>query len=168
MALEATATPNGLPEGITKPLAGINSQDQSGLLAILTAFSLGIILLSIATRIYVRHEFRLYRIDDYTFFAATVCIPLIFHMDVQLNCADPCGHSNLIGLQGTSIWTGKSGRSCATIRRSIYPEGKLTHGQGPFNPLLVLTITLCSLNLPPTFCTSSSSSSQNAAYRSYS
>jgi len=72
---DATSTPTGLPEGISGPLAGINSQDQSGLIAILTAFSLGLVLLSIATRIYARREFRSYRVDDYTFFAASVRIP---------------------------------------------------------------------------------------------
>ncbi|PVI01607.1 hypothetical protein DM02DRAFT_341538 [Periconia macrospinosa] len=71
MPQEETSTPTGLPEGISKPLAGINAQDQSGLIAILTAFALGLVLLSIGTRIYARHEFRLYRIDDFTFFAAT-------------------------------------------------------------------------------------------------
>jgi hypothetical protein len=77
MAQEATSTPTGLPEGITEPLASISSQDQSGLIAIFTAFSLGLILLATATRIYARHEFRLYRLDDFTFIAATVRMTIV-------------------------------------------------------------------------------------------
>jgi len=84
MASEATITPTGLQEGITKPLASINSRDQSGLIAILSAFSLGLVLLSIATRIHARHQFRLYRIDDYTFFAATVRMPVVCYIDLLL------------------------------------------------------------------------------------
>lgn len=73
---EVTHTPTGLPDGVTKPVASINADDQSGLIAILTAFSLALVLLSIATRIYVRHDFRVYRTDDAAFFAAAVCIYL--------------------------------------------------------------------------------------------
>ena len=85
MAQTATSTPTGLPEGISKPLASINADDQSGLIAILTAFSLGLVLLSVGTRIYARHEFRAYRIDDLTFFAAAVSAfvrALVYRLDV--------------------------------------------------------------------------------------
>ncbi|KAF2470505.1 uncharacterized protein BDR25DRAFT_262441 [Lindgomyces ingoldianus] len=69
---EATPTPTGLPPGISKPLAGISSTDQSGLIAILTGFALGLVLLSIAVRIFVRRGLGVYRVDDYTFFAASI------------------------------------------------------------------------------------------------
>ena len=70
---EATPTATGLPDGITKPLASIDSQNQSGLIAIIAAFALGLVILSTVTRIYSRHELRLYRLDDLTYFLATVC-----------------------------------------------------------------------------------------------
>lgn len=72
MSLEATPTSTGLPEGITKPLATIDSENQSGLIAIIAAFSLGLVLIATVTRIYARHELRLYRFDDLTYFLAAV------------------------------------------------------------------------------------------------
>ncbi|CAI6335550.1 unnamed protein product [Periconia digitata] len=72
VAEQVNPDPTGLPEGVSKPLLSINSQDQSGLIAILTAFALGLVLLSVAARLYARHEFRLFRIDDYLFIAATI------------------------------------------------------------------------------------------------
>src|SRR4051812_11730477 len=107
MPQEETSTPTGLPEGISKPLAGINAQDQSGLIAILTAFALGLVLLSIGTRIYARHEFRLYRIDDFTFFAATVRITLPYNLDAVLNSAGFCSCSIFADLRGTPARLGK-------------------------------------------------------------
>ncbi|KAF2178014.1 hypothetical protein K469DRAFT_347739 [Zopfia rhizophila CBS 207.26] len=66
-----TATPTGRPSGISEPLAAIGDKDQSGLIAILAAFALGLVLLSITVRIYARHNFISYRVDDFTFFAAS-------------------------------------------------------------------------------------------------
>lgn len=68
----STSTPTGLPSGISEPYAAINASDWSGLIAILTAFSLGLVLTAIAIRIYARHNFTTYRVDDYTFFAASI------------------------------------------------------------------------------------------------
>lgn len=167
MAQEATATSTGLPEGITKPPASINSQDQSGLIAILTAFSLGLVLLSIATRIYVRHELRLYRIDDFTFFVATVCMSSVCHVNALLIWVDFCNYSNLVGLQGTSRRTRESGRSSASVCRFNNSEGKRPHGHGFFNLQIALALTLRSLDSLPISSTSLSSSSQNAASRSF-
>ncbi|KAF2255633.1 hypothetical protein BU26DRAFT_557142 [Trematosphaeria pertusa] len=66
--MSATSTP--LPAGITPPYAAINDHDQSGLIAILAGFSLGLVLLSAGIRMYARRYSGDYRIDDYTIFAA--------------------------------------------------------------------------------------------------
>lgn len=68
--MSATSTP--LPAGITPPYAAINDHDQSGLIAILAGFSLGLVLLSAGIRMYARRYSGDYRIDDYTIFAAVV------------------------------------------------------------------------------------------------
>lgn len=68
----AAASSTHLPPGISAPYAAINAHDQSGLIAILAAFALGLVLVSISIRIYARHHFAGYRVDDYTFFAASV------------------------------------------------------------------------------------------------
>lgn len=69
---QTSSAPSSLPSGITAPYAAINDSDTSGLIAILAAFALGLILISISVRIYARHNFRTYRADDYFFFVAAV------------------------------------------------------------------------------------------------
>lgn len=69
---QTSSAPSKLPSGITPPYAAVNDSDTSGLIAILAAFALGLILISISVRIYARHNFTTYRADDYFFFAASV------------------------------------------------------------------------------------------------
>lgn len=51
----ATSTPSFLP-GISPPLAGITTTDQSGLIAIVTALALSFALISFLIRLYVRFK----------------------------------------------------------------------------------------------------------------
>ncbi|KAF2204122.1 hypothetical protein GQ43DRAFT_205709 [Delitschia confertaspora ATCC 74209] len=71
-SVSAVSATGILPPGITAPYAAINATDQGGLIAILTAFALGLVLLSISIRIYARHNLSAYRVDDFTFFAASI------------------------------------------------------------------------------------------------
>jgi hypothetical protein len=68
----SAASSTSLPPGVSAPYAAINATDQSGLIAILAAFALGLVLVSISIRLYARHHFAGYRVDDYTFFAASI------------------------------------------------------------------------------------------------
>src|ERR1700735_2378617 len=59
--------------GITAPLEVISDTDQGGLIAILTAFSLSLVLIiSLPIRTYVRSTMSTYRLDDYAFLVASV------------------------------------------------------------------------------------------------
>ena len=68
---EMTATRT--PSGISAPLAAINSQDQSGLIAIIAGFALGLALLGGGVKAYIRNYFRHFRYDDIMFCLAMVC-----------------------------------------------------------------------------------------------
>ena len=61
------------PLGISAPLAAINSQDQSGLIAIIAGFALGLALLGVGVKAYTRNYFRHFRYDDIMFCLAMVC-----------------------------------------------------------------------------------------------
>ncbi|KAH7381575.1 hypothetical protein BKA66DRAFT_570710 [Pyrenochaeta sp. MPI-SDFR-AT-0127] len=69
----ATPTPQAvdLPH-IDEPLTFVNATNQSGVIAIVTGFSLGIILLSTVVRLYARHCSGLLRADDVAFYVAVL------------------------------------------------------------------------------------------------
>jgi hypothetical protein len=71
----ASAAASALPSGITAPLESINSTNQGGLVAILTAFALSLVLISFPIRVYVRSKLSTYKADDYAFVCATVTFP---------------------------------------------------------------------------------------------
>lgn len=59
--------------GLTAPLEIVSDTDQGGLVAILTAFSLSLVLvISLPIRTYVRSTMSTYKVDDYAFLAAAV------------------------------------------------------------------------------------------------
>jgi hypothetical protein len=59
--------------GIAAPLEVISATDQSGLVGILAAFSLGLVLvISFPIRTYVRSTMSTYKLDDFAFLAASV------------------------------------------------------------------------------------------------
>lgn len=57
---------------IRPPLTAVTPEDQTGIIAILTGFSLGLLLLSIGVRIYARRNAGVQRCDDCAFHAAVV------------------------------------------------------------------------------------------------
>jgi hypothetical protein len=57
---------------VTAPLEVISDTDQGGLVAILAAFSLGLILVSLPVRTYARTKMSTYRVDDWAFLCACV------------------------------------------------------------------------------------------------
>jgi hypothetical protein len=58
---------------VSGPLEIISDTDQGGLVAILTAFSLSLVLIiSLPIRTYVRSTMSTYKLDDYAFLGATV------------------------------------------------------------------------------------------------
>lgn len=59
------------------PLATIDKDDQGGLIAILTAFSLTLVLMSVGIRFYAKKEWRAYKSDDFAFFAAVVSVATV-------------------------------------------------------------------------------------------
>jgi len=65
-----TATP--LPSGVSPPPEVLNNQNQSGVIAIIAGFSLGLVLLSVWVKLYARKYFRNFRHDDITFALAIV------------------------------------------------------------------------------------------------
>ena len=69
MASPAAST---LPSGITPPLSLISAIDQGGLIAIITAFSIALILISFPIRAYVRSKTGTWKNDDYMFIGAAV------------------------------------------------------------------------------------------------
>jgi hypothetical protein len=75
MASTATLSPLALPSGISNPMARISGDDQSGLVAIMTAFSLSLVFLSISIRTYVKNKMGSYRADDYAFILSCVRLP---------------------------------------------------------------------------------------------
>ncbi|KAL5375138.1 hypothetical protein DPSP01_011451 [Paraphaeosphaeria sporulosa] len=66
----ATATP--LPSGVSPPPEVINHDNQSGVIAIITGFSLGLVLLAACMKLFARKYFRNFRHDDVTFALAIV------------------------------------------------------------------------------------------------
>ncbi|KAF2437208.1 hypothetical protein P171DRAFT_492310 [Karstenula rhodostoma CBS 690.94] len=60
-----TAIP--LPSGVSPPPEVINHDNQSGVIAIIAGFSLGLALLSVCMKLYARKYFRKFRHDDITF-----------------------------------------------------------------------------------------------------
>ena len=161
MAQEATPTSTGLPEGITKPLASISSQDQSGLIAIIAAFSLGLVLLSTATRIYVRHAFRLYRLEDFVFIAATVRTFLIKQPMVLIK-TDFRNSAKLAGIQRASRRSRQGGRSRTSVYRGADPEGKRSTRN------IDMSLMVCSSDTQRTSCTLLFFFSQKDASRHFS
>lgn len=67
-----SASPSGLPTGVTAPLEIISETDQGGLVAILAAFALTLVLVSFLIRTYVRSKIGRYSMDDYAFVGASV------------------------------------------------------------------------------------------------
>lgn len=61
-----------LPSGVSPAPEVVNHDNQSGVIAIITAFSLGLILLSACMKLYARKYFRKFRHDDITFALAIV------------------------------------------------------------------------------------------------
>lgn len=61
-----------LPEGVSLPPELISSEDQSGVIAIITGFALGLVLLSACIKLYARKYFRNFRHDDIAFSLAIV------------------------------------------------------------------------------------------------
>lgn len=55
---------------IHPPLTAVTPTDQTGIIAILTGFSLGLILLSSVVRLYARRSTRIARSDDVAFYSA--------------------------------------------------------------------------------------------------
>lgn len=70
----ATAAPasEDFSVGVSRPYQLINDEDQSGLIAILAAFSLSLIVTSVPIRTYVRGKLGSLGRDDYAFYAAAV------------------------------------------------------------------------------------------------
>lgn len=67
------STDYGNSTGTTLPLEVISATDQGGLIAILTAFSLGLVLIiSLPIRTYIRSTMSTYKLDDYAFLGASV------------------------------------------------------------------------------------------------
>lgn len=57
---------------VSAPLEVISDTDQGGLVAILAAFSLSLVLVSLPIRTYVRSKMSTYRMDDWAFLCACV------------------------------------------------------------------------------------------------
>lgn len=63
------------PEGSNNtraPLTAVSPTDQSGIIAILTSFSLSLVLLSTGVRVYAKRYAGVFRSDDLAFYAAVV------------------------------------------------------------------------------------------------
>ncbi|KAL1600820.1 hypothetical protein SLS60_007208 [Paraconiothyrium brasiliense] len=69
---EPTTTP--LPSGVSPPPEIINSEDQSGVIAIIAGFALGLVLLAACIKVYVRKYFFSFRHDDITFALAVTSV----------------------------------------------------------------------------------------------
>lgn len=68
-----TATPSAASMiEIRPPLTEVSESNQTGIIAILTGFTLGLLLLSILVRLYVRRNARHWNHDDYTFYLGIV------------------------------------------------------------------------------------------------
>ncbi|KAF2807268.1 uncharacterized protein BDZ99DRAFT_421262, partial [Mytilinidion resinicola] len=68
----ASPTSMALPSGVSKPWAVITPNNQGGLIAILAGVAVGFVFVSLLIRVYMRHNFAAYRLDDYTFLAASI------------------------------------------------------------------------------------------------
>ncbi|KAF2492721.1 hypothetical protein BU16DRAFT_513894 [Lophium mytilinum] len=68
----ASPTSIVLPSGVSKPWAVITFNDQGGLIAILAGVAVGFVFVSLLIRMYMRHNFVAYRLDDYTFLLAAI------------------------------------------------------------------------------------------------
>lgn len=66
--------------GVSKPLETVSSDDLGGLIAILAAFSLGLIVTAFGIRWYARAKIKAYKVDDLLFLAAA------FFAAVQATC----------------------------------------------------------------------------------
>lgn len=60
------------PPPVNQPLTYVTSTNQSGIVAILAGFSLGIILLSTGVRLYAKHNSGPLRGDDFAFYMAAL------------------------------------------------------------------------------------------------
>jgi hypothetical protein len=70
---------------ISGPLEIITNTDQGGLVAILTAFSLSLVLIiSLPIRTYVRSTMSTYKLDDYTFLGAAVWLRGLHSIEFSL------------------------------------------------------------------------------------
>jgi hypothetical protein len=66
------STPSGYPPGVSAPLTAVTPTNQSGIIAILTGFSFGLVLLSTGVRIHVRRGAGAFRADDLACYAAVL------------------------------------------------------------------------------------------------
>jgi hypothetical protein len=69
---------------VTAPLEVISDTDQGGLVAILAAFSLSLVLVSLPVRTYARTKMSTYRVDDWAFLCACVRFHDIFRKSMTL------------------------------------------------------------------------------------
>ena len=81
----SAASSSGLPDGISAPLEAITSSDQGGLIAILGAFALGLVLVSIPIRTYARSKVGPYKMDDYAFIVSSVFDSVLLSYVLKLN-----------------------------------------------------------------------------------
>ena len=71
--MSPTSTPTPISTTtIRPPLTSVTPTNQTGIIAILTGFSLGLVLLSILVRLYIRRNASIQRCDNCAFYAATI------------------------------------------------------------------------------------------------
>jgi len=80
----ASPAASALPSGITPPLSLISPTDQGGLIAIISAFSITLVLISFPIRAYVRSKTGTWKNDDYLFIGAVVCVGAIMKILLTL------------------------------------------------------------------------------------
>lgn len=114
LAPTATSTASNMIE-IRPPLTEVSETNQTGIIAILTGFTLGLLLLSILVRLYVRRERNTGRQnhDDYAFYLGVVLG--LAEVCVTLWLIDKGMGKNFSMLGGASLGSIKSGMAATSI-----------------------------------------------------
>ena len=152
-----------LPNGVSQPLQSITDTDQSGLVAVLAAFALALLLISVPIRICIRGRLGRYGCDDYSFFAAVVSLPHAYPWR--------CTHMwKLLGIVQATLVFLELSKGMGKAEKLLNPNDELDREKvrRHIPVALYLILTTSRLHTRPRFYTSPRNSSANAPLRSFS